>query len=65
MKPLLLKIAATFTYHAGSILPTASILGGWAIWKAALTAGVSAVVQVLVEESRAYLAKSRKVEGDE
>jgi hypothetical protein len=65
MKPLAMKLLATFTYHAGTILPTASLLGGWEIWKAALTAGVSACVQVLVEESKAYLAKSRVEQADE
>lgn len=51
----MLKFAATFVYNAGAIVPATSLLGGWPVWKAAITAGVSAVVELAVRESKRYL----------
>ena len=56
MKQLSLKFLAVFVYNAGAILPATSLLGGWPVWKAAITAGVSAVVELAVRESKRYLA---------
>lgn len=64
MKALGLKVLATFVYNAGAILPATSLLGGWPVWKAAITAGASAVVEILVRESKKYLNK-QKPGGDE
>lgn len=58
MKPFLLKATATFIYNAGAILPAASVLGGWPVWKAAITAGASAVVELLIRWAKDYLAKN-------
>lgn len=55
MKRLALKFVATFVYNAGAILPATSLLGGWPVWKAAITAGVSAVVELAVREAKRYL----------
>jgi hypothetical protein len=55
MKTLALKTVATFVYNAGAILPATSLLGGWPVWKAAITAGISAVVELAVRESKQYL----------
>lgn len=61
MKTLSLKLVATFVYNAGAILPASSLLGGWPVWKAAILAGVSAVVELAVRESKAYLASVKAV----
>lgn len=61
MKTLSLKLVATFVYNAGAILPASSLLGGWPVWKAAILAGVSAVVELGVRESKAYLASVKAV----
>lgn len=53
------RLVATFIYNAGAIIPAASVLGGWPVWKAALTAGVSASVEFLVVEARKYLEATR------
>jgi hypothetical protein len=62
MKKLGIKVLATFVYNAGAILPATSLLGGWPVWKAAITAGVSATVEILVKEAKAYL-DANKVDG--
>ena len=59
MKPLATKLIATFVYNAGAILPATSILGGWPVWKAAVTAGISATVELAVRESKRYLDESK------
>lgn len=59
MKALSLKTLATFVYNAGAILPATSLLGGWPVWKAAITAGISAVVELAVRESKQYLSSSK------
>lgn len=64
MKTLGLKTLATFVYNAGAILPATSLLGGWPVWKAAVTAGVSAVVELAVAESRKYLAANKAGEDE-
>lgn len=61
MKPVLAKTLATFTYNAGAILPAASILGGWPVWKAAITAGVAAVVEMAVAESKKFLEEGKEL----
>ena len=61
MKTLVLRAVATFVYNAGAILPAASVLGGWPVWKAAITAGVAAVVEMAVKESQAFLKASKQV----
>lgn len=61
MQRLAKRALATFIYNAGAILPAASILGGWPVWKAAITAGVSAVVQMAVQESKAFLDASKEL----
>ena len=64
MRTLGLKVLATFTYNAGAVLPAVSLLGGWPVWKAAITAGVSAVVEILVVESKKYLASAKAGGGE-
>jgi len=64
MKSLSIKAVATFVYNAGAILPATSLLGGWPVWKAAITAGVSAVVELAVAESRKYLAATKAGEAE-
>lgn len=61
MQRLAQRALATFVYNAGAILPAASLLGGWPVWKAAITAGISAVVQMAVQESKAFLEASKEV----
>ena len=61
MKRLVLRALATFVYNAGAILPAASLLGGWPVWKAAITAGISAVVQMAVTESKKFLEESKEL----
>ena len=61
MERLAKRALATFVYNAGAILPAASILGGWPVWKAAITAGVSAVVQMAVTESKKFLEESKEL----
>ena len=61
MQRLAKRALATFVYNAGAILPAASILGGWPVWKAAITAGVSAVVHMAVQESKAFLDASKEL----
>jgi hypothetical protein len=61
MEQLAKRTVATFVYNAGAILPAASILGGWPVWKAAITAGISAVVQMAVTESKKFLEETREV----
>ena len=61
MRTLLNRLVATFVYNAGAILPAASILGGWPVWKAAILAGVSAMVELLVRESKKYLDDTKSV----
>jgi hypothetical protein len=63
MKTLALRVAATFVYNAGAILPSASLLGGWPVWKAVITAGISSTVELLVKESKKYLNSTKA--GDE
>ena len=55
------RALATFVYNAGAILPAASLLGGWPVWKAAITAGISAVVQMEVTESKKFLEESKEL----
>jgi hypothetical protein len=55
------RALATFVYNAGAILPAASLLGGWPVWKAAITAGISAVVQMAVTESKKFLEESKEL----
>jgi len=55
LKRFALKFLATFVYNAGAILPATSLLGGWPVWKAAITAGVSSVVELAVREAKSYL----------
>ncbi len=62
MKLIATRLLATFVYNAGAIIPTAGLLGGWAVWKAALTAGVSATVEVAVRESKRYLASIKDID---
>lgn len=64
MKTLGLKALATFVYNAGAILPATSLLGGWPVWKGAITAGVSAVVELAVRESKNYLSASKAGGGE-
>lgn len=61
MRTLIYRLVATFVYDAGAILPAASILGGWPVWKAAILAGVSAMVELLVRESKKYLDDTKSV----
>lgn len=61
MKRLALRAVATFTYNAGAILPATSLLGGWPVWKAAITAGISALVEMAVKESKAFLDASKEL----
>jgi hypothetical protein len=61
MRTLFHRLVATFVYNAGAILPAASILGGWPVWKAAILAGVSAMVELLVRESKKYLDDTKSV----
>lgn len=63
MRTLVTRLTATFIYNAGAILPASSILGGWPIWKAAVVAGVAAMVELLVRESKAYLDNTKAVTG--
>lgn len=62
MKQLVFRTLATFTYNAGAILPAASLLGGWPMWKAAITAGVSSVVEMMVKESKRYLDSLKDID---
>lgn len=55
MLRLVHRLLVTFIYNAGAIVPAASVLGGWPVWKAALTAGIAASVQFIVTEARKYL----------
>jgi len=59
LKTLATKLIATFVYNAGAILPATSILGGWPVWKAAVTAGISATVELAVRESKRYLDETK------
>jgi len=61
MKRLAYRALATFVYNAGAILPAASLLGGWPVWKAAITAGISSVVEMAVKESKAFLDASKEL----
>ena len=61
MERLAKRTLATFIYNAGAILPATSLLGGWPVWKAAVTAGISAVVEMAVRESKAFLDQSREL----
>lgn len=59
MKKIGARILATFVYNAGAVLPAASVLGGWPVWKAAVVAGLSAAVELAVKESQKYLNKPK------
>lgn len=61
MQRLAKRTLATFIYNAGAILPAASLLGGWPVWKAAITAGISSVVEMAVKESKAFLDASKEL----
>jgi hypothetical protein len=52
---LIHRILVTFVYHALGIVPAASLLGGWPVWKAAITSGVAAAIELIVKEARNYL----------
>lgn len=54
MKSIILRIVATFSYSAMSIIGGASVLGGIPVWKAAVLAGVAAAAQVIERLARAY-----------
>jgi len=62
MRKIALKALAVFTYNAGAILPATSLLGGWPVWKAAITAGVSALVEVAVRESKRHLESIAEID---
>lgn len=52
---LIHRTLVTFVYHALGIVPAASLLGGWPVWKAAITAGIAASIELVVKEARNYL----------
>lgn len=52
---LIHRTIVTFIYHSLGIVPAASLLGGWPVWKAAITAGVAAAIELIVKEARNYL----------
>jgi hypothetical protein len=53
---LIHRTLVTFIYHSLGIVPAASLLGGWPVWKAAITAGIAAAIELVVTEARKYLA---------
>lgn len=55
---LIHRTIVTFVYHALGIVPAASILGGWPVWKAAITAGIAAAIELIVREARKYLEET-------
>lgn len=54
IRPVLMRIAATFAYSAMAVIGGASIVGGIPVWKAATLAGIGASAQVLERLARAY-----------
>ena len=49
------RTLVTFVYHALGIVSAASLLGGWPVWKAAITAGIAASIELIMKEARNYL----------
>ena len=55
MKKIVSRLFALFGYNAVAVVGGASVLGGIAVWKAAVLAGVASVLPVVQKLAAAYV----------
>ena len=64
MKKVLTRLVALFGYNMIAVVGGASLLGGIAVWKAAVLAGFASVLPVLQRLAGAYMNDGELTQAD-